>query len=76
MSTPLLKVIGLLINANKPSGIKRIRRMMEKDAEVLPVMCDIDHKTAALMHAKLNRENTLTGGGDHAPMLLRPCHAQ
>lgn len=109
LSTPVLKVMGLMINANKPSGIKRIRRMMEKDAEwlenhpqykeyswdfhfdeskhwdgfyyhftqcpiytfakregymeVLPVMCDIDHKTAALMHAKLNRENTLAGGG-------------
>lgn len=60
LSTPLLKVTGLMINANKPSGIKRIRRMMEKDAEVLPVECDIDHKTAALMHAKLN---TLAGGG-------------
>ena len=32
--------------------------------DVLPVMCDIDHKTAALMHAKLNRENTLAGGGE------------
>lgn len=60
LPTPLLKVMGLIIKANRPSGIKRIRRMMEKDAEVLPVMCDIDHKTAALMHAKLN---TLAGGG-------------
>lgn len=60
LPTPLLKVMGLIIKANRPSGIKRIRRMMEKDAEVLPVKCDIDHKTAALMHAKLN---TLAGGG-------------
>lgn len=60
LPTPLLKVMGLIIKANRPSGIKRIRRMMEKDAEVLPVKCDIDYKTAALMHAKLN---TLAGGG-------------
>lgn len=32
--------------------------------EVLPIMCDIDHKTAALMHAKLHREHTLAGGGE------------
>lgn len=31
--------------------------------EVLPVMCDIDHLTAKLMHLKLNREQTLAGGG-------------
>lgn len=34
--------------------------MREIANDVLPVMCDIDHKTAALMHAKLN---TLAGGG-------------
>ena len=31
--------------------------------EVLPVMCDIDHLTARLMHFKLHREQTLAGGG-------------
>lgn len=30
--------------------------------EVLPVMCDIDHLMAKLMHLKLNREQTLAGG--------------
>ena len=104
-----MKVMGILINANKASGIKRIRKMMERDAkwldehpqykkyswdfhfdekkhkdgfyyyftqcplnifarregyqEVLPVMCDIDHITASLMHAKLNRKYTLASGG-------------
>ena len=32
--------------------------------EVLPVMCEMDHLTAGLMHAKLHRENTLAGGGE------------
>ncbi len=32
MSTPFLKLVGLLINGNKKSGMKRIRAMMEKDA--------------------------------------------
>jgi hypothetical protein len=32
--------------------------------EVLPVMCEMDHMTAGLMHAKLHRENTLAGGGE------------
>ena len=32
--------------------------------EVLPIMCDIDYKTAALMHAKLYRDHTLAGGGE------------
>lgn len=31
--------------------------------EVLPVMCEMDHFTAGLMHAKLHRENTLASGG-------------
>ena len=31
--------------------------------EVLPVMCDIDHITDSLMHAKLNRKYTLASGG-------------
>jgi len=31
--------------------------------DVLPVMCDIDHLTARLMHASLHREQTLAGGG-------------
>ena len=32
--------------------------------EVLPVMCDIDHLTAKLMHLTLHREQTLAGGGE------------
>ena len=109
LSAPIMKVMGILINANKASGIKRIQKMMERDAkwldehpqykkyswdfhvdekkhkdgfyyyftkcplntfarregylEVLPVMCDIDHITASLMHAKLNRKYTLASGG-------------
>ena len=109
LSAPIMKVMGILINANKASGIKRIQKMMERDAkwldehpqykkyswdfhfdekkhkdgfyyyftqcplntfarregylEVLPVMCDIDHITAPLMHAKLNRKYTLASGG-------------
>lgn len=109
LATPFLKLMGLFINANKQSGIRKIGAMMHKDAEwleehpqykefswdfnfdekkhrdgfyyhftqcplntfarregyleVLPVMCDIDHMTAALMHAKLYREQTLAGGG-------------
>ena len=109
LATPFLKVMGLFINANKESGIKKIESMMVKDAtrldehpqyqeyswdfnfdknrhkdgfyyhftkcplntfarregylEVLPVMCDIDHITAGLMHAKLHREQTLASGG-------------
>lgn len=109
MSIPALKVVGLFINGNKKSGMKRLRAMMEKDAawleehpqyksvswdfnfdetkhedgfyyhftqcplntfarregyeEVLPVMCDIDHLTAKLMHLKLHREQTLASGG-------------
>ena len=31
--------------------------------DILPVMCDVDHMTAALMHAKLHREQTLASGG-------------
>lgn len=31
---------------------------------MLPIMCDIDYKTAALMHAKLHRDHTLAGGGE------------
>ena len=31
--------------------------------DILPVMCEIDHMTAALMHAKLHREQTLATGG-------------
>lgn len=110
MSFPLLKAMGLMINANKKSGMARIAKMMHKDAawleahpqykayswdfhfdetkhqdgfyyhftqcplntfarkegylEVLPIMCDIDYKTAALMHAKLYRDHTLAGGGE------------
>lgn len=110
MSFPFLKAMGLMINANKKSGMARIAEMMHKDAawleahpqykayswdfhfdetkhqngfyyhftqcplntfarkegylEVLPIMCDIDYKTAALMHAKLYRDHTLAGGGE------------
>lgn len=31
--------------------------------EILPIMCNIDYKTASLMHAKLYRESTLAKGG-------------
>ena len=84
MSFPLLKAMGLMINANKKSGMARIAKMMHKDGfyyhftqcplntfarkegylEVLPIMCDIDYKTAALMHAKLYRDHTLAGSGE------------
>lgn len=110
LSAPMLKMAGLFINANRPSGMKRIENMMQKNAEwleehpqykaaswdfnfdkskhaegfyyhftkcplndfarregyleVLPVMCDIDHLTAGLMHAKLIREHTLASGGE------------
>ena len=32
MSTPFFKLMGLIINGNKASGIQRIRKMMEKNA--------------------------------------------
>ena len=32
MSFPLLKAMGLMINANKKSGMARIAKMMHKDA--------------------------------------------
>ncbi len=110
LSAPMLKMAGLFINANRPSGMKRIENMMHKNAEwleehpqykaaswdfnfdkskhaegfyyhftkcplndfarregyleILPVMCDIDHLTAGLMHAKLIREHTLASGGE------------
>lgn len=32
--------------------------------EILPVMCDVDHMTAHLMHAVLHREQTLATGGE------------
>ena len=35
LSTPIMKVMGILINANKASGIKRIQKMMERDAKWL-----------------------------------------
>ncbi len=31
--------------------------------EILPVMCEMDHLTAGLYHAKLYRQQTLAGGG-------------
>lgn len=31
--------------------------------EITPVLCDIDHLTTALIHARLLREHTLAGGG-------------
>jgi len=110
LSAPSLKIAGIFINANKPSGMDRIENMMKKNAkwldehpqykaaswdfnfdetkhsegfyyhftkcplndfarkegylEILPVMCDIDHLTAGLMHAKLIREQTLASGGE------------
>lgn len=110
MSTPFFKLMGLYINGNKKSGMRRIRKMMEKDAawleqnpqykeaswdfnfdetkhtegfyyhftqcplnnfarkegylEVLPVMCEMDHLTAKLMHITLHREQTLASGGE------------
>ena len=35
LSAPIMKVMGILINANKASGIKRIQKMMERDAKWL-----------------------------------------
>lgn len=32
--------------------------------DILPVMCDVDYMTAALMRAKLHREQTLASGGE------------
>lgn len=32
--------------------------------DVLPIMCDIDHKTCALAHGVLHREHTLAAGGE------------
>lgn len=31
--------------------------------DILPIMCDVDFKTAKLMHANLHREFTLATGG-------------
>lgn len=39
-----------------------IKKSLQK-LEVLPVMCEIDHLTAKLMHITLHREQTLAGGG-------------
>lgn len=109
MSAPILKVMGLFININKQSGLKKLSNMMHKNVdwldkhpqyqsvswdfhfdeaknkegfyyhftqcpinafarregylEILPIMCDIDFKTANLMHANLHREHTLAKGG-------------
>ncbi len=35
MSTPFFKLMGLVVNGNKKSGMKRLRAMMEKDADWL-----------------------------------------
>lgn len=35
LSAPTFKAMGLIINANKPSGIKRIGNMMKKNAQWL-----------------------------------------
>lgn len=32
--------------------------------DILPILCDVDYKTASLMRAKLHRESTLATGGD------------
>lgn len=109
MSAPIMKVMGLFINLNKTSGVKRLSNMMQKNVawldqhpqykevswdfnfdesknkdgfyyhftqcpintfarkegylDILPIMCDIDYKTANLMHANLHREHTLAKGG-------------
>ena len=106
---PPLKCMGLFMNMNKPSGVRAIRNMMQKNADwlerhpqykpctwdfnfdaerhrdgfyyhftkcplnnfarregmldVLHVMCEMDHLTAKLMHAKLYRAQTLARGG-------------
>lgn len=110
MSAPVLKVVGLWLNLNKPSGVRKLSAMIKKDGqwmeehpqykdvswdfhfdeekdkgglyyhftqcpintfarregylEILPVMCDIDFKTASLMHANLHRKYTLAKGGE------------
>lgn len=109
LSFPLLKAMGLVLNANSPASLKRIGERMHANQDwldahpqyktaswdfnfdetlhrdgfyyhfthcplndfarkndmidILPVMCEIDHVTAALMHAKLHREHTLATGG-------------
>lgn len=35
LSMPVLKLMGLLVNGNKASGVQRVRKMLEKDAEWL-----------------------------------------
>lgn len=110
LSMPVLKLMGLYINGNRKSGVKRYRTMLKKDAdwldkhpqyknvswdfnfdetkhqdgfyyhftqcplntfarkegylEVLPVMCEVDHLTAKLMHFNLHRQHTLASGGE------------
>lgn len=35
LSMPVLKLMGLLVNGNKASGVQRVRKMLEKDDEWL-----------------------------------------
>lgn len=35
LSMPVLKLMGLFVNGNKASGVQRVRKMMEKDAQWL-----------------------------------------
>lgn len=114
---PILKLMGLYINLNKPSGVKRMVNMMRGNVEylekhpqykeyswdfnfdeskngdgfyyhftrcpintlarregfleILPILCDIDFKTAGFMHATLHREHTLAQGGEICDYLYR-----
>lgn len=107
---PPMKLMGLYLNFNKPSGVRKMSKMLHKSAdwlekhhqykevswdfhfdesrnregvyyhftqcpintmarregflEILPILCDVDFKTASLMHAHLHREHTLASGGE------------
>ncbi len=109
VQAPIMKIMGLMMNLNRPSCMRSMDKMMHQNAEwleqhpqykekswdfnfdakkhrdgfyyhftqcplnnfarreglldVLPVMCDMDHETAKLMHAKLHRAQTLASGG-------------
>ncbi len=109
LSTPALRLMGVVMNANSPKSIEKFGAKMHANQDwleahpqykaaswdfnfdetlhrdgfyyhfthcplndyahkhdmldILPVMCDIDHMTAGLMHAKLHREHTLASGG-------------
>lgn len=109
LSMPILKVVGIFLNLNKESHLKKFADKMKKNQkwleehpeykeyswdfhfdesknkegfyyhftkcpintfarqegylDILPILCDVDFKTASLMHAKLYREFTLASGG-------------